>query len=421
MRKFAGLLVLAFLVLSCVTGKRALLTKTFKEVTKQKHFVGFKLFDPTTQKTIYSYNANKYFLPASNTKIFTLYTGLMYLPDTIPALHYNTQNDTIFVQPTGDPTLLYPNLYNDNTILFLKNHPYKTVVIQNNAFYDDAYAPGWSWDDYAYYYMPQRSAFPIHGNLVSLFFKEDSLNVSPILFKDSVVVAQNPYPRDLNQNKFYIEPTEKDTLFTPFIVSDTITKKILEKLTSKTVRFTDNLAFNNKNTLYSVPTDSLLKIMMVESDNFLAEQIHVMVSGLLFDSLSVKKSINHVLKNNLKALPEKPRWVDGSGLSRYNLFTPNSMVYVLNELNKNIPQEKLFNLFPVGGVSGTLKNWYGASTPYVFAKSGSMSNNYCLSGYIITKSGKTLIFSYMANHFRVPSSNIRQDIANLLLEIHNRF
>jgi D-alanyl-D-alanine carboxypeptidase/D-alanyl-D-alanine-endopeptidase (penicillin-binding protein 4) len=76
-------------------------------------------------------------------------------------------------------------------------------------------------------------------------------------------------------------------------------------------------------------------------------------------------------------------------------------------------------LLPTGGVSGTLKNWYKASKPYIFGKTGTLSNNHNLSGYIITKSGRKLIFSLMVNHYVVPTSTVRQAMQTLMEAVHN--
>ena len=148
--------------------------------------------------------------------------------------------------------------------------------------------------------------------------------------------------------------------------------------------------------------------MMQESDNFLAEQLLLLVADQISVTLNSKKARDFFLEMSLSDLRDPPRWVDGSGLSRYNLCTPASLVHVLFKLYKQLPRNRLFSLLPAGGSSGTLKDWYaGEDKPYVYAKSGTLGNNYNLSGYLITRKGKVLIFSFMNNHFRKPTSEIK--------------
>jgi len=113
--------------------------------------------------------------------------------------------------------------------------------------------------------------------------------------------------------------------------------------------------------------------------------------------------------------------VDGSGLSRYNLITPRTLVTILDKILKELPREGLFKLLPAGGKEGTLKNWYASDIPYIFAKSGSLRNNYSLSGYLKTKSGKLMIFSFMNNNYVASSSEIKKAMEKMFLEIRNSY
>jgi len=173
---------------------------------------------------------------------------------------------------------------------------------------------------------------------------------------------------------------------------------------------------------YSVSTDSVLRRMMWESDNFLAEQLLILASSTLSDTLDSNTARTFVLDDLLKDLKQQPRWVDGSGLSRYNLFTPESLVQVLEKMYREIPRERLFSFFPKGGISGTLEDWYpGNPEPYIIAKTGSLGNNHSVSGYLLTKSGKTLIFSFMNNHFRKPSSEIKKRMQRVFEELRDNY
>ena len=154
---------------------------------------------------------------------------------------------------------------------------------------------------------------------------------------------------------------------------------------------------------------------MIQSDNFIAEQLLLNASSVLSDTLSSKKTINYMLENEFQDLSHVPRWVDGSGLSRYNLFTPNSMVDILNRMYDEYNLTYTLSFFPVGGVSGTLENHYnGMDKPYIYAKSGTLGNIYCLSGYLEAKSGKILIFSIMNNNFRLPLEEVKDEMRKIL-------
>ena len=126
-----------------------------------------------------------------------------------------------------------------------------------------------------------------------------------------------------------------------------------------------------KYVVHSQPTDSLLKPMMHRSDNFFAEQSLLMVSNEVLGMMSDAKIIDTLLKTDLKDLPQSPRWVDGSGLSRYNLFTPQSFVAILEKMKKEFGMERLKEIFPAGN-DGTLRNYYVSDSAFIWAKTGTL-------------------------------------------------
>ncbi|QYN50719.1 D-alanyl-D-alanine carboxypeptidase [Apibacter sp. ESL0404] len=373
-----------------------------------KQWAGFYLYDPVQKKEIFNYNGNKYFIPASNVKIFTLYTGLKLISDSIPSLKYVSKNDTLYICGTGDPTLLEPYFKQNKVIEFLKNRK-ETIALFTKNFDDTIYGPGWSWEDYKEYFSPERTSFPMYGNLVTI---SSPTQVYPSYFINDVLLDHKEIVRDLRKNKFHYSDNKKMEI--PFITSDSLTKILLERELNKSVYLTEKFPKEKPSYLYSIPGDSLYRRMMVVSDNFLAEQILLMGSLSISDKLNSSSAINLMLSSYLKDLPQKPRWVDGSGLSRYNNFTPKDMVYVLTKLYEEIPYKRLISLFPAGGVSGTLKNYYKGNPPYIFAKTGGMKGVSNLSGYLETNSGKVLIFSFMNNNFQGSSGEIKEKMQKVL-------
>jgi D-alanyl-D-alanine carboxypeptidase/D-alanyl-D-alanine-endopeptidase (penicillin-binding protein 4) len=158
--------------------------------------------------------------------------------------------------------------------------------------------------------------------------------------------------------------------------------------------------------------------MMHRSDNFFAEQILMMCSSAKWDTIDSRKVIGYMLDSILKDLPHPPSWVDGSGLSRYNLFTPRDFVTVLEKLYKTYPKERLYPLFPTGG-KGTLRNYYQALPGRLYAKTGTLSGCVALSGFLVTKNGKTLIFSVLVNNHNSTSTAIRRAVETFLVRVAN--
>ncbi|GIV37109.1 MAG: hypothetical protein KatS3mg032_1488 [Cyclobacteriaceae bacterium] len=162
---------------------------------------------------------------------------------------------------------------------------------------------------------------------------------------------------------------------------------------------------------------------MQESDNFISEQLLLMCAWVLTDSLKPEAAIRFMLATHLNDLPDRPVWVDGSGLSRYNLTTPRNMVYLWNKIAHQIPYERLFALLAAGGQSGTLRNWYKAGDnqkPYIFGKTGTLSNNHCLSGFLITRKNRVLIFSFMNSNYVQPVTMLRREMEIVLKTIHDK-
>lgn len=383
-------------------------------------FTGFYLYDPITKEELYNYNGNKFFIPASNTKIFTLYTAMKMLNDSIPAFKYQLINDELHVQGTGDPTFLHPKYKNTRAVDFLKNNGSKLIFHWNN-FDEESFLPGWTWDDFRKNYSPERSQFPIHENLVSISKNGNSIKTFPTYFEELTEIREMPEPRSFYDNKFYIS-NKKRSAKVPFIVNETVIEKSLSQILGKPVDMVKSPMTREAKVFYSQKSDDVYREMMENSDNFLAEHLLILASSTLPGKLSAAEIIAYAKQNLLKELKQQPEWFDGSGLSRYNLFTPQSFSQVLEKMYNEFPEERLFSIFPIGGKTGTIKNRYrDTMQPYIYAKTGTLSNNVTLSGYLKTKSGRTLIFSLMNNNSVKNLSWIRNENEKLLRIVRDHY
>lgn len=357
-----------------------------------------------------------------------------------------------------------------------------TSALMDTIWQDEHWGSGWSWSDYDASYMAERNSFPVYGNMISIDINNlknriifiDSINSFPpsdyIGFPHNLFKTQNSFFDSLVNPRFFLMSEKNFNLITPNIeirrsflenrfetsetthpfkktsipfitngnqtVKDFIrdslkmyiglilnANKYGEKNKFRTIGASSHGAYleiNNWNVIHSQPTDSLLKPMMHRSDNFFAEQSLLMVSNEMLGVMNDAKIIDTILKTDFKDLPQRPRWADGSGLSRYNLFTPQSFVAILNKMKNEFGMERIKVIFPTGG-EGTISSYYKADSGYIYAKTGTLSGVVAFSGYLYTKKGKLLIFSTLVNNHQSSATDIRRAIEKFLQGIRNRY
>jgi len=168
----------------------------------------------------------------------------------------------------------------------------------------------------------------------------------------------------------------------------------------------------------------VLTIMMKESQNLYAESL-VKLLGHHFGAAGSFEQGARVIKQTLSRFGlEKDRYsfMDGSGLCRYNYISPAYLVKILRNIYYH-PYGKIYlNSLPIAGVDGTigyrLKRTVAQGKTY--AKTGTISNVRCLSGYATTRDGETLVFSTMFNNF-LCSVNVVMDIQDRICMLLTSF
>ena len=391
--------------------------------------LGFYLVDLSTNKIVIDFNGAKYFTPASNTKIFTFYTSLRLLGDSVASLKYFQTGDSLIFQGMGDPSFLYKDVFDNGRVYqFLSHQPAKLFFSDKN-FQTEGLGAGWAWDDYNYYYSAERSSFPVYGNLISVqHSNEASFIFQPTRFSSDFHNSNEAHQdeeiiRGIDSNELiYHNGKSKSRSFSiPFRTSSDLITDLLSDTLHRSVEEINKLVPPNSSILKSIPVDTLYRVMMQDSDNFIAEQLLLQCAAVVSDTLKPEIAIRYSKKNFLSDLPDSLQWVDGSGLSRFNLFTPRSIVELWKKIYQIVPQDRLFKLLAVSGKNGTLKNWLTTDVPFVFGKTGSLSNNRALSGFLITKRNKILIFSFMNNNFTTSGTEVRKQVEEILKQVHNKF
>ena len=467
------ILSFAFLLCSCSFQKkiaRSAKENVLSNPSLQTAHVGISIYEPATGKYWYDYQGDKYFVPASNTKIPTCYAAMKYLGDSLAGLKYGyTADKLIVLQPTGDPSFLLKEYVSQPVADFLekklKTEKLKAAYLEG-TWQDQQWGSGWSWNDYDETYMAERSPFPVFGNTIDIELNDPAHRFagdsSITLFKtgvnyfDTVINRSIPaYPRaqfrnavqnftitrDISRNSFDIKwsrrPFDKQSM--PFTTKGaTSATGILEEMFATKFAHAfpsrqkgkyqlenedashSTISIDNWYTVHSQPTDSLLKPMMHRSDNFFAEQSLLMVSNEVLGVMSDEKIIDTLLKTVFSDLPQKPRWVDGSGLSRYNLFTPQDFIAILNKMKNEFGMERIKVILPTGG-EGTISSYYQADRGYIFVKTGTLSGVVALSGFLTTKKNRQLIFSALINNHQASATEVRKALEKFLQGIRNAY
>jgi D-alanyl-D-alanine carboxypeptidase/D-alanyl-D-alanine-endopeptidase (penicillin-binding protein 4) len=327
--------------------------------------------------------------------------------------------DSIFLLPLGDPSFLHPD-FKYQPIADLIRQTKKQVVL---CFPDKAdafamYGKGWSWDDYPEDYQPERNRLNIYGNVLTVTKSKNWVSFQPSLF-----TKNEPAPKEYTQwsrakleNQFFATGRIiKDTLQQiPFITDTTyaLAKALLEDTLHPALPIAIQKGWhqNNGHIVKTVPTDSLLKIMMHRSDNFFAEQVFLMASEQVLGTINDEALVDTILKSEFSFFPQPTQWADGSGLSRFNLNTPENYVALLKKMENDFSLTRIKGIFAQGGKT-SLASYYKNIPGELYAKTGTLGNQVALSGYIITNKGTHLLFSVLvANHISPSSTPVRKAV-----------
>ncbi len=326
--------------------------------------VGIAIYNDTKGEWITKYQSDHNFTPASNVKILATYIALQYLGDSLPGWKMAENADTLFLYPQGDPSFLHPDFKYQPIVDLIKGTKKQVVICPFNAKDKfGVFGDGWAWNDRGEEYQVERSRMPFLGNMYQ--YQTVSLN---------------------------------DTLKLPIQVG-------LFPITAAT------------KIIKTVPTDSLLKIMMLRSDNFYAEQVLLMVSEQVLGRMDDAAIIDTIYKTEFANLPQPMRWADGSGLSRYNLNTPENYIAILKQMQTKFGEARVKNIFEKGG-EGTISTYYKDFPGEVYAKTGTLGGQVALSGFIYTQKHQKLYFSVLVgNHMSKTSSQVRKAVEVYLTKI----
>ncbi len=431
---------------------------------------GIEIYDPTTNKVVLSVNPDKTFLPASVLKVVTTATALEKLG---PDFRFRTGvytngslgsdgtlvGDLILVG-RGDPNLMDPSkeLLEKPALEELAESLQALGIrkVEGNVYGDDSYfeftthGKGWTAQDLRSIYGAPITALSINNNVIWVHVRPTKLNqlvqvsVEPqtsyfqirnlgvtgsarsrrSLFARVipgttrlVISGVLPAKQNYSQDILLERPAElaatmlKEQMRRVGITVDGSVKVNHLGDVSPEVRRKWTLLAEHQ----SPPLIRALEIINKRSLNLHAEML-LRVLGAEFGGAGTDDAGLRVVKSFLESAgitdDDKIRLNDGSGLSRDNLVTPRFQTSLLMFLSTRPYFEMFLNTLAVSGTDGTLKNRLAEKQVkgVIHAKTGTLGNVASLSGYMTTKSGRSLIFSIFANNIRASVSRVRKTI-----------
>lgn len=408
--------------------------------------IGIMVESLTDNRIIYQKNADRLFVPASTLKIFPAVAALVffgadyYFPTKVlttqATLKPPVLQDDIYFYFSGDPSLTQQNIA--DLVATVAQFGVKVIkgniYIDNSVFDQEFFGPGWMWDERNFCYAAPISAINMDKNCFPV--------------KISTTQPKQPVVLDLGDNKKHLTITSEITVaptsneecllnlyfvgnntyrLTGCIMPDTTKnlaiavrdvrlyfKSILrEQLMVHGIQFVGEIKFKSAPTsqpLYTLalhksePLAKLLKTMLKDSDNLIADAIYKKLGHSFFQKSATwqnsARAITHILTPKTGVPFKKMKMVDGSGLSRYNLVSAKQLVTILQYtyFAKNI-SSVFVNALAIAGVDGTLKDRMPNLKNRVLAKTGKMSSVATLAGYVKTKTQGTVAFAIMLNSF----------------------
>ncbi len=424
---------------------------------------GICVLSLSNDRIIYARNSRKALVPASNMKIISTSTGLVFLG---PEFHYKTRLEMsgkirknrlygdLTIVGGGDPTFGLEDL--EHFVSTIKRKGIKEIT--GNIILDDSYFTelslygnnfrferlpvGWAWHYLDARYAPEISALSLNKNCVNVRMEAtelgDRANVTIEPQTDYVKLTSNMITKSGDDSIIILRRPEVNVIYVGGGISEGCTKNIevavidpamfmgryfKERLISENIKVeggvlkrTDSLCYtadtHHMNTVIdSVISLSLIEILRetnVESVNLFSETLLKTLGAIYYDEGSFRAGIT-MLKRFLSLCGADTNLVslwDGSGLSKYNLISPYQLVLALRYMYLSKYSTEFVELLPTVG-EGTLEKRFQDYEGCMRAKTGTLNAVSCLSGYLCA--GEVdYCFSMMFNNFTCKRKQIEE-------------
>lgn len=425
---------------------------------------GVYITNASTGQVLYNSDGSHAMTPASNTKVMTAAAAYLYLGSGstfVTSIDSNapvsqTINGNVYVKFSGDPTLSTKDVY--ALAQALKQRGVNTIkgniVLDQTIFSGPYYGLGWPQDDLAYCYAAPVAGAIINQNCMALQITKNQHSKSPMVhqFTTHFPVLNNVQfagRRELRTCVFQPTITSNNAILLQgclptrahwsmaFAIRNPVSyaQQVVQTAFSKAGirvqgKFINGKTPGNALILASHSSNNLQQIMsymLKHSDNVYAGAITKTLGASYYGVGSYKggaNAIGAILQTRVGGNFKPPYLEDGSGMSTYNLISPQQLVLVLNYMYHQPVLGPIFmKSLAISGQGGTLsyRMVTNGLAGHVFGKTGTINGVSTLCGYLALPGQPTITFAIMMNgieggvaHARSVQDQIVQLIANNL-------
>ncbi len=429
---------------------------TLLDVAWLRHgFCGVVVRDLASGETLYTCEADKMLIPASNTKLITTASALSLLGADYRAVTTVLAQGTLtpdgalegnlILRGGGDATLTYTNLKE----LAQKVKQAGITRVSGLLLYDDSYLDaerygfGWNIDDEPFGYQAQMSALCVERNAVRLFAKpaeregelarlrlEPDTDYVEVVNLTKTVARGTPntglsVERPRARNQLIVSGTvaigseeaqvgryavENPSRYTAWLFRQAL-REVGVEVGGISPLFAPAVEARPIAEHRSPPMREVVALINKPSDNLISEMTLKLIGkerrGQGTTSAGIQATMEFLREAGLEM--GAVNLVDGSGLSRLNMISAENLARLLVYMARS-PNAKVYrDSLPVYGVDGTLRNRL-RDTPVQgkgFAKTGSLYRVSSLSGYLECQSGRQVVFVIVMNAYTTSASEAR--------------
>ena len=423
---------------------------------------------------LFSLNADKLMMPASNLKILTLAAAAEILgwdarmTTTLEAsgpVEDGILRGDLFVRGSGDPTIntrdglgtaVFASWLNALREAGIKSIDGR-IVGDDQAFDNEHLGGGWAWDYLQYGYAAPVGALQYNENVADLAVAPGSNPGEPAIVRLTAgsgfsllnkAVTGPPGSTETIDYKRHLDMPVLEITGTIPAGGQPVTRAVAVVNPTvffaqalKDVLITDGLSVageavdlddisaepgvrNERRTIASTespPLRAIAVVLMKVSQNLYAESLLKAV-GRAQGGLGTFAAGGQAVRSTLTSwgIPDTSYvMADGSGLSRYNYVSAATITAILEHMYKDEKhRDALIATLPIAGKEGTVATRMRRTRAEgnAVAKTGSIANVRSLSGFVRTRDGEVVVFSILANDFVIPAATVNW-IADLGVEV----